>query len=184
MGKHYPGHGCVEADSHLELPVDDRHFSEIWDADLQPFRHMVNNGIEALMPAHVIYASVDEKPAGYSKYWIEEILRRRMEFQGVVFSDDLSMAAAGIAGSYPERASLALDAGCDMILVCNNPRAAEQVLNSLNDYCEPVSQARMARMHGRGHPNMTKVHEDPRWRQAMDYLNMLEANSSLDLELE
>jgi len=96
----------------------------------------------------------------------------------------LSMAAADVGGSYAERAALALDAGCDMILVCNNPGGAEQVLASLTDYCEPVSQARMARMHGHGHPDMVQVHEDPRWRQAMDCLNRLEAEESLDLELE
>ena len=184
VGKHFPGHGCVEADSHVDLPVDQRRFDEIWDHDLRPFRHMVNNGIEALMPAHVIYANVDDKPAGYSRFWIQEVLRRRMDFQGVVFSDDLSMAAANVGGGYAERAALALDAGCDMILVCNNPGGAEQVLASLKDYCEPVSQARMARMHGRGHPDMTQVHEDPRWRQAIDSLNLLEAEESLDLELE
>ncbi|BAO44066.1 beta-N-acetylhexosaminidase [Thiolapillus brandeum] len=184
VGKHYPGHGCVEADSHVDLPVDERHFSELWDSDLLPFRHMIANGIEALMPAHVIYANVDDKPAGYSQYWIQEVLRQRMAFQGVVFSDDLSMAAAGTAGTYAERAAQALDAGCDMILVCNNPQGAEQVLASLNDYCEPVSQARMARMHGKGHPDMAEIREDPRWRQAMDYLNLLEAHDSLDLELE
>ncbi|WP_456449205.1 beta-N-acetylhexosaminidase [Thiolapillus sp.] len=184
VGKHYPGHGCVEADSHVDLPVDDRHFVQIWESDLLPFRHMINNGIEALMPAHVIYSQVDDKPAGYSQHWIQDVLRERMAFQGVVFSDDLNMAAAGIAGGFPERAAMALEAGCDMILVCNNPQGAEQVLNSLSDYCEPVSQARMARMHGRGHPDMTQIHEDPRWRQAMDYLNLLEAHDSLDLELE
>ncbi|WP_457673663.1 beta-N-acetylhexosaminidase [Thiolapillus sp.] len=184
VGKHYPGHGCVEADSHVDLPVDERHFDDIWDHDLRPFRHMVNNGIEALMPAHVIYPLVDDKPAGYSRFWIQEVLRRRMEFQGVVFSDDLSMAAANVGGSYAERAALALEAGCDMILVCNNPDGANQVLSSLVDYCEPVSQARMARMHGRGHPDMRQVHEDPRWSQAMHYLNLLEAEESLDLELE
>ncbi|WP_456374015.1 beta-N-acetylhexosaminidase [Thiolapillus sp.] len=184
VGKHYPGHGCVEADSHVDLPVDKRHFSEIWEADLLPFRHMVNNGIEALMPAHVIYANVDDKPAGYSRYWIQEVLRQRMEFQGVVFSDDLSMAAAGVAGDYAERAALALDAGCDMILVCNHPQGAEQVLDSLKNYSEPVSQIRMARMHGRGHPDMVAVHEDPRWCECMDYLNLLEPGDSLSLELD
>ncbi|WP_457671794.1 beta-N-acetylhexosaminidase [Thiolapillus sp.] len=183
VGKHFPGHGCVEADSHYDLPVDTRRFSEIWDRDLRPFRHMANNRMEGLMPAHVLYSAVDDVPAGYSPYWIQEVLRRRMGFDGVVFSDDLSMVAANAAGSYAERAATALQAGCDMILVCNNPQGAREVLDSLADYCEPVSQARLARMHGKGHFTAKDIREDPRWLRAMEYLNLLEAEASLDLDL-
>lgn len=183
VGKHFPGHGCVEADSHLDLPVDDRRFSEIWEQDLQPFRHMVDNHLEGLMPAHVVYPAVDDKPAGYSPFWIQDVLRQRMGFGGVVFSDDLSMVAADVAGTYPERAAAALKAGCDMILVCNNPEGAREVLESLDEYCDPVSQVRLARMHGKGQLSAKDVREDPRWLRAMEYLNMLEAEESLDLEL-
>ncbi len=183
VGKHFPGHGCVEADSHLDLPVDNRRFSDIWDHDLQPFRHMVDNHLEGLMPAHVVYAAVDDRPAGYSSYWIQEVLRQRMGFGGVVFSDDLSMAAANVAGSYSERAATALEAGCDMILVCNNLDGAIEVLASLENYCDPVSQVRLARMHGKGHASCSDVREDPRWLQAMEYLNLLDGEESLDLEL-
>ncbi len=183
VGKHFPGHGCVEADSHYDLPVDTRRFSEIWNQDLQPFRHMVNNQMEGLMPAHVVYSAVDDVPAGYSSYWIQEVLRQRMGFGGVVFSDDLSMVAADAAGCYAERAAAALRAGCDMILVCNNPEGAQEVLESLADYCEPVSQARLARMHGKGRFTVKDIREDPRWLRAMEYLNLLEAEESLDLEL-
>ncbi len=183
VGKHFPGHGCVEADSHYALPVDRRRFSEIWNQDLQPFRHMVNNQVEGLMPAHVVYSAVDDVPAGYSSYWIQEVLRQRMGFGGVVFSDDLSMVAADAAGCYAERAAAALRAGCDMILVCNNPEGAQEVLESLADYCEPVSQARLARMHGKGCFTVKDIREDPRWLRAMEYLNLLEAEESLDLEL-
>ncbi len=183
VGKHFPGHGNVAADSHHELPVDPRLFDEIWDHDLLPFRHMVNNNLEALMPAHVIYSSCDALPAGYSSFWIQEILRWRMGFEGVVFSDDLSMEAANVAGDYPERAQKALEAGCDMVLVCNDPAAAAQVLESLDGYCNPVGQARLARMHGRGHLSREQIHEDLRWPRAMAYLNRLEAGESLELEL-
>lgn len=183
VGKHYPGHGCVEADSHLDLPVDTRRFSEIWERDLQPFRHMVDNHLEGLMPAHVVYSEVDDKPAGYSPYWIQDVLRGRMGFGGVVFSDDLSMAAANVAGGYAERAAAALQAGCDMILVCNNPQGAQEVLDSLADYCDPVSQVRLARMHGKSRLSAQDIREDPRWLRAMEYLNLLEAEESLDLEL-
>jgi beta-N-acetylhexosaminidase len=183
VGKHFPGHGNVAADSHHELPVDERFFDEIWDHDLLPFRHMVNNNIEALMPAHVIYAACDSLPAGYSPFWIQEVLRQRLGFGGVVFSDDLSMAAANVAGDYPERARRALEAGCDMVLVCNNPEAACQVLDTLAAYDNPVGQARLARLHGRGHPTREQLHEDLRWPRAMDHLVRLEAGESLDLEL-
>lgn len=183
VGKHFPGHGCVEADSHLDLPLDTRRLSEIWEQDLQPFRHMVDNHIEGLMPAHVVYSAVDDKPAGYSAYWIQEVLRQRMGFGGVVFSDDLSMVAANVAGGYAERAAMALQAGCDMILVCNNPQGAQEVLDSLTDYCEPVSQVRLARMHGKLRLSATGIREDPRWRRAMEYLNLLAGEESLYLEL-
>ncbi len=183
VGKHYPGHGCVEADSHLDLPVDPRRFSEIWEHDLQPFRHMVDNHLEGLMPAHVVYSAVDDKPAGYSAYWIQDVLRQRMGFDGVVFSDDLNMVAANVAGGFAERTAAALQAGCDMILVCNNPKGAGEVLDSLADYCEPVSQIRMVRMHGKGHYSAQDIREDPRWLRAMEYLNLLEAEESLELEL-
>ena len=183
VGKHFPGHGNVAADSHHELPLDPRRFDEIWDHDLLPFRHMVNNNLEAIMPAHVIYSACDSLPAGYSPFWIQETLRQRMGFEGVVFSDDLSMEAANIAGDYPERAQMALEAGCDMVLVCNNPAAAALVLDSLQDYCNPVGQARLARMHGRGHPTREQIHEDLRWTRAMAYLNRLQAGDSLELEL-
>ncbi len=183
VGKHFPGHGCVEADSHHDLPVDARRFSEIWNQDLQPFRHMVNNQMEGIMPAHVVYPAVDDVPAGYSSCWIQEVLRQRMGFDGVVFSDDLSMVAADAAGCYAERAAAALGAGCDMVLVCNNPEGAREVLESLTDYCEPVSQARLARMHGKGRFTAKDIREDPRWLRAVQYLNLLQAEESLDLDL-
>jgi beta-N-acetylhexosaminidase len=183
VGKHFPGHGCVAVDSHLDLPIDTRSFSEIWNHDLLPFRHMVDNHLEGLMPAHVVYPSVDDKPAGYSAYWIQEVLRQRMGFSGVVFSDDLSMVAADVGGSYAERADLALQAGCDMVLVCNNPEGAVEVLDALQDYCDPVSQVRLAHMHGQGKLSGTDIREDPRWLRAMDYLNLLQGNETGDLEL-
>ena len=184
VGKHFPGHGSVAADSHHELPVDPRPFDEIWDHDLLPFRHMVNNNLEALMPAHVIYSACDDLPAGYSRFWIQDVLRRRMGFEGVVFSDDLSMAAANLAGDHPQRAQAALEAGCDMVLVCNDCQAAGRVLESLEDYCNPVGQVRLARMHGQGQVSRDQLHEDRRWPRVVDYLNLLAENQAMDLELE
>ncbi len=183
VGKHYPGHGCVEADSHHDLPVDERPFAELWNHDLLPFRHMVMNNIEALMPAHVVYSCCDTQPAGFSSFWIREVLRKRMGFEGVVFSDDLSMAAADVAGSYPQRAQAALDAGCDMVLVCNNPQAADEVAASLRDHSDPVAQIRLSRLHGKGRIGHADIFEDSRWAKAREYLSLLEAETSRSLEL-
>ncbi len=183
VGKHFPGHGCVEADSHHELPIDKREFSDIWGNDLIPFQHLINNGLEGLMPAHVIYSSCDSKPAGYSSFWIQDVLRKRLGYKGCIFSDDLSMAAADVAGSYPERARAALEAGCDMVLVCNNQDAAEQVLDELKDYQDPVAQSRLVRMHGRGHISMEQLRENPRWHAALAIVSELGADTSMELDL-
>ncbi len=183
VAKHFPGHGCVEADSHHELPIDNRSFSNIWDNDLIPFHHLIENGLEGMMPAHVIYSSCDSKPAGYSRFWIQEVLRKRLGYKGCIFSDDLSMAAADVAGGYQERARAALDAGCDMVLVCNNQQAAGQVLDELKDYQDPVAQTRLVRMHGRGQSSMEQLRENPRWHAALKIVSDLTVDASMDLDL-
>ena len=183
VGKHFPGHGCVEADSHHELPVDEREFSDIWNNDLIPFKHLIDNGLEGLMPAHVVYSSCDSRPAGYSSFWIRDVLRKRLGYTGCIFSDDLSMNAANVAGSYPERARAALEAGCDMVLVCNNQQAAEQVLDELKDYQNPVARSRLVRMHGRGHTSMEQLRENPRWHAALKITNDLIMEEPMDLDL-
>ena len=152
VGKHFPGHGHVKADSHHEIPVDERSFDELDAADLQPFRHLIENGLGAIMPAHVIYPAIDSHPAGFSRIWLKSILRARMGFDGMIFSDDLSMEGASVAGGITERASAALSAGCDMVLVCNNPKAADQLLAELRFEMPAVALARLARVHGKGGP--------------------------------
>lgn len=176
VGKHYPGHGGVREDSHHELPVDERSLEQIWDQDIRPFHHLIENGLEGIMPAHVIYREVDERPAGFSPRWLQSLLREELDFQGVIFSDDLSMAAAHVAGSYAERARLALDAGCDMVLVCNNPAGADAVLDAMADYHDPVSQSRLVRLHGRQAQPLAKLHESPRWRDAVQLIAAAEAD--------
>ncbi len=183
VGKHYPGHGCVEADSHLALPVDQRQFSEIEKNDLLPFRQMIGYGLDAIMPAHVVYPAVDSELAGFSSFWLKEILRKRLGFQGVIFSDDLTMAAAEQAGSYPQRTLAALQAGCDMVLVCNNQEAAIEVLESLESYSDPVAQSRLARMHGKGQVDPEKLKLKAQWKNAMNILDQMHKNQSLDLNL-
>ena len=148
VGKHFPGHGNVKGDSHHEIPVDDRSYGAIYMADMLPFERLINAGLAAIMPAHVIYPQVDDKPAGFSQLWLKQVLRGRLNFQGVIFSDDISMAGAEVAGSYAERAYCALDAGCDMVLVCNNQAAAGALLDELKINADPASQLRLIRMHG------------------------------------
>jgi beta-N-acetylhexosaminidase len=131
VGKHFPGHGYVRADSHHAVPVDDRDLATIEANDLAPYRALIRAGLAGVMPAHVIYPRVDSRPAGFSPVWLQEILRGRLAFDGLVFSDDLSMEGASVAGGIVERGRAALDAGCDMVLVCNAREAAQRLLDGL-----------------------------------------------------
>ena len=156
VGKHFPGHGSVEGDSHHMMPFDRRSESTIMSHDLIPFQRVVDNHLTGIMMAHVIYEQVDSAPAGFSSHWIQQVLRNQLGFEGVVFSDDLNMAGAEIAGNFSQRAAASLEAGCDMLLVCNNPQGADEVLDSLKAYNNPVSQLRLVRLHGRAveHSNL------------------------------
>jgi beta-N-acetylhexosaminidase len=131
VGKHFPGHGSVAADSHIALPVDTRTFEEIEKEDLIPFQDLIHHGLDAVMPAHVIYSAVDKNPAGFSAHWLKKVLRDQLNFKGIIFSDDLSMEGAAVVNDIKVRARLALDAGCDMILICNDSLGASQVLSYL-----------------------------------------------------
>jgi len=128
VGKHFPGHGHVMLDSHLDLPIDDRSMNEIRQ-DILAFKGLINNGLDAIMPAHVVYDQVDDKPAGFSSKWIKEILQSQLGFSGVVFSDDLSMQGAHFIKDIAERVQVSLDSGCDMALICNHPELVTQVID-------------------------------------------------------
>ena len=145
VGKHFPGHGYVRADSHLAVPVDARGYAEIEAADLLPYRALINRGLSAVMPAHVIYPKVDAHPAGFSSRWLREILREQLKFDGMIFSDDLSMEGASVAGGAVERGRAALAAGCDMVLLCNAPEAAPKLLDRL---AGTLNRRRAEAMHG------------------------------------
>jgi len=180
-GKHFPGHGSIAADSHIAMPVDDRSMVDIEMDDLRPFQFMIEAGINALMMAHVIYSRVDPQPAGFSQFWMKKILRDKMHFQGAIFSDDLSMEGAVIAGSYTQRAKLSLDCGCDMVLVCNNRIAAHEVVNSLNSYTNPASSLRLAHLHGKQSLSREMLVNDPHWKTAKKSLEKYVEDPSLNL---
>lgn len=145
-GKHFPGHGSVKADSHIAAAIDPRSYDEIYAKDIQTFIQLMPQ-LNAIMPAHVIYPAVDANPAGFSPYWLQTVLRQQLKFDGVLFSDDLSMQAACVAGGADARIHAALAAGCDMGLVCNDRNAACLALDSIADLAAP-NQQRLQRMRG------------------------------------
>jgi beta-N-acetylhexosaminidase len=163
VGKHFPGHGAVIADSHLKLPTDRRDYGLVLD-DMRPYERLItNSALAGVMLAHIIYKSMDSLPAGFSEYWIQRELRSRLGFGGAVFCDDLSMKATRDYGPMATRARLALDAGCDMILVCNDRAAAQQAVAALAEYSNPLSLVRLARLHGTGHPLRESLLASDEW---------------------
>lgn len=190
-GKHFPGHGGVAADSHVALPVDGRSLADMLAEDVLPFERLVRYGLEGIMPAHVVYQRVDPQPAGFSRFWLKEILRGRLGFQGVIFSDDLSMegAKAAIApslaggprlgpigegvGDVVARARAAVGAGCDMVLVCNDPAAAAALLDGFGPHDDPVLHLRLVRMHGRPGPGLLELARDHGYREAVHAVTQL-----------
>ena len=165
-GKHFPGHGSVEADSHVDLPIDSRSYQSIEQLDMRPFKALIeNNDVDALMPAHVIYPKIDNKSVGFSSIWLQQILRVRLGFNGVIFSDDLSMEAASSIGGYVERAQAAHQAGCDMLLVCNNRAACIDVIDHSVLNIDATSSARLQRMLKTTHNTWSDMKNQPLWQQ-------------------
>jgi beta-N-acetylhexosaminidase len=170
-GKHFPGHGKVLADSHFELPTDVRSLDEIRQSDLIPFVRCIES-LDAIMPAHIVFPEVDQHCAGFSKLWIEDLLRQELGFDGVVFSDDLTMSAAHSAGSVTQRADLALAAGCDMVLVCNQPDQAEELVRYLDDSQQSGSN-RIGCMLAKNASRHAGLYETERWQEAKELVSRL-----------
>lgn len=170
-GKHYPGHGQVAPDSHQELPVDERDYGAM-AADLAPFQALIEAGLPSVMMAHILYPAVDNMPASLSRHWIEQRLRKELGFTGVVFSDDMSMGGAAAFGGYAERCALALEAGCDMLPVCNNREGLVEVLDALSHAQAGDGHVRLSRLAGRGRSELS-LRGTPQWHQARERLTVL-----------
>ncbi len=183
IAKHFPGHGAVVADSHLTLPVDRRPLADL-GADLAPYRRLIANGLTAVMVAHVLFPAVDSAPASLSGRWIRDVLRGELRFQGVVFSDDLSMGGAAAAyGDVLTRAQQALSAGCDMLPVCNNRASVVELLANLDAEPRPASSLRLVRLHGRaGALSRAELEASPQWRDARALLARATAAPALTLD--
>ncbi|NML29565.1 beta-N-acetylhexosaminidase [Paraburkholderia antibiotica] len=165
-GKHFPGHGFAQADSHVAMPTDERPLDEILGNDVAPY-DWLGLSLGAVLPAHVVYPQVDAKPAGFSRVWLQDILRGKLGFEGAIFSDDLSMEAARQGGTLTEGAAAALEAGCDMVLICNQPHEAEKVLDALRFTPSKESRRRLKRMRPQGKAlTWGKLMAEPRYVDA------------------
>jgi len=181
VAKHFPGHGAVVPDSHEQLPVDRRSYGDLLD-DMRPYERLIGNRrLAGVMLAHIVYAELDAIPAGFSAYWIQNQLRSQLGYDGAVFCDDLSMKATRQFGSMTKRAQLALEAGCDMVLICNDRPAAQSAVAALRDYSNPLSLVRLARLHGTGQVLHETLRASDEWQSATEQLAGVLGRPELEL---
>lgn len=170
-GKHFPGHGSVKADSHIDLPIDYRKRSEIEAFDILPFKHLIKaNKVDALMPAHIIFPEIDSQAVGFSSHWLQKILRESLGFEGVIFSDDLSMEGASCVGGYVERAEAAQQAGCDMLLLCNNREGCISVIDNANININKISNQRIQRLLKTTQHSFKQLSQNPQWNESIKFI--------------
>ena len=179
--KHFPTHAGAHSDSHTEFAVDNRELDEL-DDDLKPYRDLIRNGLPAVMVAHVTFPAIDPRPASLSSWWIGHYLRGELEFKGAVISDDLSMVGASVVGPVATRVRAALEAGCDLVLLCNAPEQIPPVLESLQGYVDPAAQLRLTRLHGGGELEWQSLHASVDYQQASALVAPLCARPKLELE--
>lgn len=163
-GKHFPGHGSVTADSHIALPVDTRSMDEIKQDDLRTFEALMLTHLDAMMPAHIVFSAIDDKPVGFSIHWLQTVLRQHYKFNGMIFSDDLNMHGAASAGDYVDRAIAALSAGCNMVLICNNRTGALTIIDRLPQHYF-VAHDLFKKMQGKSSVSWDDVKKSPKWQE-------------------
>jgi beta-N-acetylhexosaminidase len=178
--KHFPTHAGAVSDSHTERAVDRRELAQL-DDDLLPYRKLIANGLHSIMVAHVSFPAVDPAPASVSSWWVKGMLRQQLGFTGAVIADDMSMAGAAVVGSVGERVRAALDAGCDLVLLCNAPNDVPRAIEALEDYVNPSAQLRLTRLHGRGGSEWEALHASPEWERAQAVVAALRARPELEL---
>lgn len=174
-GKHFPGHGSVTLDSHIAMPIDERPMNEIACDDMVAFAGMINAGISALMAAHIIFPKVDKHPVGFSRVWLQEILRTRLAFSGAILSDDLNMEGANISSNYADRVEVAREAGCDFALLCNNHRGVIQVLDNLSPTSHIVTKEKWHPLRGNFSRTEVSYKENIRWQEMHEFLLRMDA---------
>jgi len=183
VGKHFPGHGAIAADSHETISIDERSFNEIRNEDILTFERMIHFGLPAIMVAHIVYTQCHDQAAGFSGYWLRDVLRGELDFQGAIFTDDLSMKGAAVLGDIVARAEASLEAGCDMFLVCNDRASAIKVLDEVKVGVNPASNSRLLRLQGRPLHHTEPVRQSQRWHEAAKAVESYSLKETLDLEL-
>jgi len=183
VGKHFPGHGAIAADSHEMISIDERCYNDIRNDDMLAFERMIHFGMPAMMIAHIVYSQCHDQPAGFSSYWLKDVLRGELNFQGAIFSDDLSMKGAAGLGDIVDRAEACVQAGCDMFLICNDRDSVIKVLDNMKPDVNPASNSRLIRLQGRDVSGSSPIRQSNTWLQAAKAVESYGLKETLDLDM-